>query len=137
MEAVSTATADPEATPGWARLAPGDTVSFRVAACAPTCTAVWRVFESPPGPPWPNRGEALMEANRSDTRVVRAARNEALFREVNERLENLAHTFEQVAGPGTSFACECADLDCLKQVAMSVGEYERVRSHPNQFVVLP
>ena len=78
-----------------------------------------------------------MEANRSDTRVVRAARNEALFREVNERLENLAHTFEQVAGPGTSFACECADLDCLKQVAMSVDEYERVRSHPNQFVVLP
>jgi hypothetical protein len=62
---------------------------------------------------------------------------QALFREVNERLEELATTFQDVAGSTTVFACECADLMCVEQIDLTVGEYEAVRSHPNQFFVLP
>jgi hypothetical protein len=69
-------------------------------------------------------------------RVERAARNQSLFREINERLEELASTFQEVAGTA-SFTCECADLKCIEQVEMSLDEYEAVRSDANQFVVRP
>jgi hypothetical protein len=78
-----------------------------------------------------------VEEQNGVTRIVRAASNQALFRAVNERLEDLAHAFEDVAGPGTAFACECADLHCIDQISMSVDEYEAVRRNPNNFVVLP
>ena len=78
-----------------------------------------------------------MEGPSSNTRTARAARNQSLFREVNERLEVLARAFEEVAGPGTTFACECAKLDCFELVSMSVDEYEAIRGHPNHFAVLP
>lgn len=35
------------------------------------------------------------------------------------------------------FACECADLSCIEQINMTLDEYEAIRSHPNQFLVLP
>jgi 5-bromo-4-chloroindolyl phosphate hydrolysis protein len=74
--------------------------------------------------------------NQSDVdRLERAARNQSLFREVNERLEDLATTFQEIAGT-TMFACECADLRCVEKVELSLDEYEGVRSDPNQFVVL-
>ena len=69
-------------------------------------------------------------------RVERAARNEALFRAVNERLEDLAVTFQEIAGMGV-FACECANLACVEQIEMTLDEYEAIRSDPNQFIVLP
>jgi 5-bromo-4-chloroindolyl phosphate hydrolysis protein len=68
-------------------------------------------------------------------RLERAARNQSLFREVNERLEDLATTFQELAGT-TMFACECADLRCVEKVELTLDEYERVRAEPNQFIVL-
>ena len=69
-------------------------------------------------------------------RLERAARNQALFREVNERLQELATSFQEAAGI-TVFACECADLKCVEQIDMSPDEYEAIRSDPNQFLVAP
>jgi hypothetical protein len=77
-----------------------------------------------------------MNAQRGSGQVERAARNQALFREVNERLQELASTFQDVAGT-TTFACECANLSCVEQIDMTLDEYEAVRSDPNQFAVLP
>ena len=42
----------------------------------------------------------------------RAARNEALFRRVNERVEDINKAFEPILGE-TDFFCECADIDCI------------------------
>jgi hypothetical protein len=70
------------------------------------------------------------------SRVERAARNQVLFREVNERLQDLADAFHDVATSAV-FACECAALDCVGQIEMSIDEYESVRSEANQFAVLP
>jgi hypothetical protein len=57
-----------------------------------------------------------------------------LFREVNERISELAdgqHT--DVA----EYHCECADADCMATIRLSPGEYEAVRGAPAQFAVLP
>lgn len=64
----------------------------------------------------------------------RAARNEALFREFNERVEHLADT---VGADRIRFVCECGDLDCLKRVELTRGAYEEVRSDAKRFVVAP
>jgi hypothetical protein len=66
-------------------------------------------------------------------RALRAGKNQALFRSVNERIEGLVTN-----GDGfVEFVCECADEDCTERVSLSVAEYERVRSEPTYFVVAP
>jgi hypothetical protein len=77
-----------------------------------------------------------MDTQPGSSRVERAARNQTLFRQVNERLEELATTFQDTAGT-VVFACECADLSCIERVDITLDEYEAIRSHPNQFLVLP
>jgi hypothetical protein len=77
-----------------------------------------------------------MEGGDQAERQVRAARNQALFRLVNERLQGLAEAFQFIA-QRTSFACECADLSCVEQLSLSLEEYEELRTRPAQFVVLP
>ena len=70
----------------------------------------------------------------------RAARNEALFREFNERVEEVAETFDprdEGDSLRISFVCECGNLDCLKQFDLTRAAYEDVRSDPTRFVVAP
>ena len=64
--------------------------------------------------------------------AVKAARNQALCREVNERIESLA----TMAGD-VGFLCECADIDCTETLRLSLAEYERVRSSSVRFPVKP
>lgn len=66
----------------------------------------------------------------------RAARNEALFREVNE---NIAAVEERYGTTPTepSFICECAHADCTEQVRVAADDYRRVRENTRQFLVLP
>jgi hypothetical protein len=66
-------------------------------------------------------------------RLERLAHNEVVFREVNERLLELL-----VASPGTTeFVCECSNPECTDPVLLTLLEYERVRSRPTQFVIVP
>jgi hypothetical protein len=67
-----------------------------------------------------------------EVRRERAARNQSLFRGVNERIEAISGTSSFV-----SFVCECADKTCDAKLPLTLEEYERVRSRPNWFVVLP
>ncbi len=69
-------------------------------------------------------------------RAERLARNEALFREVNERLEELGRRTGTADG-GLDFVCECADGSCTERIHLSLPEYEEVRSDPTHFAVLP
>lgn len=66
---------------------------------------------------------------------VRLAKNQSLFRSINERVEKISESGETV-GP-SSVICECAIEDCSGRVEMSHEEYEAVRSDPTHFVVLP
>jgi len=64
-------------------------------------------------------------------REERLARNEAFFRELNERLE--------AATPDSAeelvVVCECADEDCVQRLTLREGEYEAIRAHDTHFVV--
>jgi hypothetical protein len=70
-----------------------------------------------------------------DAREKRMATNEALFREVNERIEVMAHQL----GPEVpyEFLCECANADCTFKLSLPLSIYEAIRADPKQFVVLP
>jgi hypothetical protein len=68
--------------------------------------------------------------------LARAAENEALLRSVNERVEALNRMFDLVT-PYGSWICECARLDCVQRVDMTLAEYEALRQHPTRFVVAP
>ena len=62
--------------------------------------------------------------------------NEALFREVNERVQSLNETFP-AAAVDTSWVCECSNTGCFERVQMEPSEYEAVRAHPARFLVYP
>lgn len=63
----------------------------------------------------------------------RVARNEALFREVNEGIRRGRWPGEEDSI--SSFRCECASLGCTVMLPLSVREYERVRQSPRRFIV--
>jgi hypothetical protein len=63
------------------------------------------------------------------------AENEALFRQVNERIEEVNSNLDS---DGLSdFLCECGDDDCTTPISMTLAEYEEVRSVPTYFVIAP
>jgi hypothetical protein len=67
-------------------------------------------------------------------REERLAQNETFFRDVNERIRDIAdrhgpdeHTYE--------FFCECSDSECVDRVRLTLGEYEAVRADATHFVL--
>jgi len=66
------------------------------------------------------------------SREARVAKNEVLFREVNERIRELAP-----ADGRTEFLCECGDAACVEPVTLSLGQYETVRTDGARFFVRP
>ena len=79
--------------------------------------------------------ETERQAGRRD-RQSRAAQNQALFREVNERIESLNEPFTAEA-PITDFVCECAEGTCTERIGVTVAEYEHVRGDGSRFLVAP
>jgi hypothetical protein len=71
-----------------------------------------------------------------DVQQVRLAKNQALFREVNERMEALVTEFGTLEAQH-SFVCECSNTDCATQLELSHQEYERIRANPARFVIAP
>jgi hypothetical protein len=64
----------------------------------------------------------------------RVAKNNATFREANNRLGATARKARVEPAP---FVCECADGNCMEIVMVPLAEYERVRSEPRWFVTVP
>ena len=71
-----------------------------------------------------------------EERARRVGLNEAVFRSVNEELEALAQRFNQQTAP-LDLVCECARTDCDQRIRVGHTDYERVRSDPVLFVVVP
>jgi hypothetical protein len=66
--------------------------------------------------------------------AVRAAKNEVVLRDLNERLKAYPASLNQSV---SEWVCECADMTCMKPVELSIEEYEMVRAEPTRFVVAP
>src|SRR5437870_2480592 len=61
----------------------------------------------------------------------RVGKNQALFREVNERENEISNNTLWLA-----FVCECADETCVEQIELTPEEYERLRKNPTHFAVV-
>jgi hypothetical protein len=66
----------------------------------------------------------------------RAARNEALFREVNKNIAVLEERHGS-APLEPIYICECADTACAEQLAVEPEVYRRVRDNPRFFFLVP
>jgi hypothetical protein len=71
-----------------------------------------------------------------DERERRIGQNEALFRQVNERLRDVNEAFGAVTNR-IELICECADRSCAGRISLSVPEYEDLRSTGDRFIVVP
>ena len=68
-----------------------------------------------------------------DERTRRVAENEALFREVNERVVGS----DRRPAEGFEILCECGDEACMDRVPVTTEVYERARSQRTDFVLRP
>ena len=76
----------------------------------------------------------MTEEARAPDDAVRAAKNEVVLRDLNERLKAYPASLEQQF---SEWVCECADMTCSKAVELSIEEYEMIRAEPTRFVVAP
>jgi hypothetical protein len=68
---------------------------------------------------------------------ARLARNEVMFRAINERIRELATRFNNLADEELAFICECADETCVERVSLKTSQYDDVRAIPARFIVAP
>ena len=71
-----------------------------------------------------------------DERARRVGLNEAMFREVNERIEGLNRTFGALTQQ-MDIVCECGRSTCLERILVPLPDYEHVRSDPTRFMLVP
>jgi hypothetical protein len=77
-----------------------------------------------------------MAVSKTSDRDERAAMNQMLFRDINERVKDLDSSFS-VLIPVGAWICECANNACAERVRMSAEEYEAIRSDGARFLVAP
>src|ERR671937_1819958 len=71
-----------------------------------------------------------------DARHEYTARNEDLFREVNERIEELTQKFDVLpSNRQVEFHCECGQDGCDARLSMTIAEYDAVRAENDRFAV--
>jgi hypothetical protein len=71
-----------------------------------------------------------------DPRDVRLAKNEALLREVNDRIHEVGERLRVLPDDELlEFRCECGRPDCEELISLTAREYEHVRSDNDRFAV--
>lgn len=86
---------------------------------------------SPTKPTRSRFGQVMDEAKR------RKAANEAVFREVNERMESLQRSFAIASHQPLHIVCECDRLDCAERLTVQIETYEKIRSDSTLFLLRP
>ena len=72
-----------------------------------------------------------------DLREKRLGLNEAVFREVNQRITSLANLFKWGEPAPLDLVCECRNATCVKRIEMTRSEYEAVRAEETHFALYP
>jgi hypothetical protein len=69
------------------------------------------------------------------TASERVAANEAMFRQLNERLADL---LDELGADADNFEifCECGDDSCVERITIQRDVYEQARKHPDRFIVV-
>ena len=69
------------------------------------------------------------------SREEKIARNEELFQEVNRQIEKLEESLGR--RETIEILCECSKKHCLEALGVEPATYQRVRSNPLLFFVVP
>src|SRR4051812_39751408 len=69
-------------------------------------------------------------------RIVRIAKNQAIFRVINERITAWPERQAAPAAEKLVFYCECADQHCFDHVHLTAREYEAIRADSTRFAVV-
>jgi hypothetical protein len=75
-------------------------------------------------------------AEQMSVSIDRLVRNQLIFREVNERIREVAEHFN-FERSGVDFICECSVDGCSESIELDVDEYRAIRSSPTLFVIVP
>ena len=67
----------------------------------------------------------------------RRAKNENLFRRINDGIEEVVEHSRVVQSSPVVFVCECSDPNCTTALEMTLEEYKDVRRNGNRFLVAP
>jgi hypothetical protein len=70
-----------------------------------------------------------------DAREERLAKNEVLFRTVNEAIEQQALRFGGI--DEYEFICECGSRNCLDRITLTLRQCEHIRADGTRFFVAP
>jgi len=70
-----------------------------------------------------------------DARVERLAANEAIARQVNEQVEQLAQRWNAKDEP-LEILCECSLSECAMRLHVALPEYNAVREHDARFLIV-
>lgn len=71
-----------------------------------------------------------------DERERRIGVNEAVFREANERIQELNQTFATLTDQ-LVLVCECGDGACAEQITIVTAAYEELRGDSTNFAIVP
>lgn len=79
---------------------------------------------------WPRDDDGVI-----DERERRVIRNETIFREVNERIEDVSR--DVPPSDLVEFLCECGEEACVERIELNRDEYERLRRVAEHFAIKP
>jgi hypothetical protein len=65
----------------------------------------------------------------------RAEKNERLFRELNDLINEMAVALA-IGPPYVEYVCECAREGCLDRIELTIPEYEELRTNRAHFAVI-
>ena len=72
-----------------------------------------------------------------DATAEKVARNNAVFRDVNEKIASAAGDLGLEDDRPVPFICECSNARCSQIILLTLEEYQRVRSNPRWFAHVP
>jgi hypothetical protein len=78
-----------------------------------------------------------MAVHRGRPAKRRAAENQAVFRELNERVDARVARWPQMEGALQRVLCECSLSDCVEYLGMTVREYQDAHRTDAHFAVAP
>lgn len=73
----------------------------------------------------------------TNDRHVKAARNQSLFRDINDRIVAITEADGVPKEELWDVICECADSACVETMSLTHAEYEAIRRIPTRFPVRP
>jgi hypothetical protein len=72
---------------------------------------------------------------RDGEKAREVGQQQLLFRDVNERIKEIAESFDR--GAEIEILCECGLSGCTERFKLPVVEYERLRLFPTRFAISP